>query len=65
MEIQAGVFRESRGPSSVSRMRKRTPFPKPAEVKAIETSTVVTAKAPVQIWHVDLTTIPVGESQKT
>jgi putative transposase len=47
------------GATTVGRIVKELPQPKPQESKPTG-NTVVTAKEPDHVWHVDLTTVPIG-----
>ena len=47
------------GATTVGRILKELPHPKPGEASAT-TGRVVTAKEPNHVWHIDLTTVPVG-----
>jgi len=46
------------GPTTVGRILKESPPPKPR--KPSSSGTVVTANRPNHVWHVDLTTVPIG-----
>jgi transposase InsO family protein len=47
--------------TSVGRIRKEKPAPPPEPEEATDsTDRVVTAKYPNHVWHVDLTTVPIG-----
>jgi transposase InsO family protein len=48
------------GATTVGRIVKEPPQPKPQQPQANSASTVVAAKEPDHVWHVDLTAVPTG-----
>jgi hypothetical protein len=50
----------SLGPTTVGRILKEPPRPRPTKADAAAKPCRVTAKSPNHLWHVDLTTVPMG-----